>query len=159
MSKILLLSIRPKFSFKIFRGEKTVELRRVRPAVGHGDLVLVYTSSPECSLTGAFLVGEILAGTPKKIWPHVISSGGVTRDEFDQYFNGAETAYAIGIQKAWTFDKPVCLAELRAQIPRFHPPQSYRYMTPADFSSIVPATAAKRLQLGRRYHPPRNSVA
>src|SRR5438552_3893096 len=38
----LLLSIRPKHAEKIFDGIKTVELRRIRPRLQRGDLVLVF---------------------------------------------------------------------------------------------------------------------
>jgi len=61
----LLLSIKPRYADSIFNGSKTVELRRVRPQIGAGGLVMVYVSSPRCSLEGAFEVAEVTARRPQ----------------------------------------------------------------------------------------------
>jgi predicted transcriptional regulator len=123
MSKILLLSIRPRHDEKIFAGEKAVELRRTKPRVETGDLVLVYTSSPRCALTGDFVVANLVTGTPEAIWRKCGSK--------------AE------IERAWTFDRPVTLRELRRRMKGFHPPQSYRYVPRVTASSLIAKGAGR----------------
>ena len=121
----LLLSIKPRYADAIFTRQKRVELRRVRPRVGPGDLVLVYVSSPRCALEGAFLVERVLKAAPSALWKHVSSQAGLSRDEFEGYFGTREMAYAIVIQKVWRL-APVTLSTMRrAQI---RPPQSYQYL-------------------------------
>ena len=64
----LLLSIHPEYAEKIFDGTKRVELRRVRPRLQNGDLVIVYVSSPVKAVCGAFRVDNVVAGTaPDKL--------------------------------------------------------------------------------------------
>ena len=145
MNKILLLSIRPQFSEKIFSGEKSTELRRLRPAVGAGDLVLVYTSAPSCEMTGAFLVRTVDCGTPETLWNTVRGTCGLTRREYDDYYRGSNRAYAIGIERAWRLDSPLKLARIRHRSVRFHPPQSYRYLAPTDLSVLFPEVTARGL--------------
>lgn len=128
MSKILLLSIRPKYAEKIYSGEKTVELRRTRPSVAADDLVLVYTSSPRCALTGAFLAEGVESGTPAQMWKKFGTRAGISREAYESYYAGAETAFVIGIKRSWTFDRPVTLRELRRKMKGFQPPQIYRYL-------------------------------
>jgi predicted transcriptional regulator len=137
MSKILLLSIKPQYAEKIFSGEKTVELRRTRPRLEDGDLVLVYTSSPRCALTGAFVVANVVTDTPEVIWRKYGSKAEIERTAFDAYYEGAKSASAIGIERAWTFDRAVTLNELRRRMKGFHPPQSYRYLAGATASSLI----------------------
>lgn len=147
MNKVLLLSIRPVYSEKIFSGKKHVELRRIRPSVHKGDLVLVYTSSPSCELTGAFLVGAVETGTPTSLWPKVRRVCGLTRSQFDDYYRGTTKAYGIRIERAWRLDTPVKLASLRRRSARFHPPQSYRYFAPGDLETLMPTLTARGLLL------------
>ena len=145
MNKILLLSIRPQYSEKIFSGEKSTELRRLRPAVEAGDLVLVYTSAPSCEMTGAFLVRAVDDGTPETLWQTVRNSCGLTRQQYDDYFRGSKKAYAIGIERAWRLESPFKLAHIRNRSVQFHPPQSYRYLDPTDLSILFPAVTARGL--------------
>lgn len=145
MNKVLLLSIRPIYSEKIFSGEKQVELRRLRPSVREGDLVLVYTSSPSCELTGAFVVGGVEAGTPRTLWEKVRRECGITKAQYDDYFQGTEKAYGIRIERAWRLKAPVKLAKLRRHSAGFHPPQSYRYFQSGDLKTLMPTLTANNL--------------
>lgn len=60
----LFVSVKPRFAEKILAGEKSVELRRVRPSVTPGTLVIFYASSPtrEVVGTGRADLRERLAG-------------------------------------------------------------------------------------------------
>jgi len=132
----LLLSIRPKYAAMIFDGTKTVELRRVRPRVTAGDLVLVYASSPVKALLGAFEVARVVTAPPSLLWKQVESKAGISRDQFNQYFNGVEESYGIFLKRKWALNEPVELDELRERQSNFRPPQSYHYLTPTQISRI-----------------------
>jgi len=125
----LLISVQPKYADKIFAGEKTVELRKVRPKVTSGDIVLVYASSPTMALVGGFEVGSVIENTPMALWNKVKRSAGLTKDEFSDYYNGSSNAYGIFIKKPWYFETPMALQNLRKKLEGFHPPQSYRYVS------------------------------
>jgi predicted transcriptional regulator len=121
----------------IFAGAKVVELRRLRPRIGKGDLVFVYVSSPVMALEGAFEVGEVVACAPRSIWRRFNGGSGLSKREFDAYFKGKKTAYAILIKKVWRLPVPVRLAKLRMERNGFHPPQSYHYICKRAFSRIA----------------------
>lgn len=133
----LLLSIRPEFATKIFHGTKRVELRRVRPRLKKGHGVLVYVSSPAKELQGAFEVQEVVEGSPQQLWRQVGSQSGVTRAEFDAYFEGATTAYGIRIRRVWELDRPQSLTSLRRRLPKFAPPQSYQYIDNSTATALL----------------------
>lgn len=121
----LLLSIKPRFADAIFARKKRVELRRVKPRVGPGDLVLVYVTSPRCTLEGAFEVERVFAEHPAALWLHVEKQAGVTEREFQDYFKGRQIAYGIVIRRVWKL-APVPLSAMRKAMIR--PPQSYHYL-------------------------------
>jgi len=127
--RALLMSIRPNYAAQIFDGTKTVELRRVRPRLTSGDLVLVYASSPVKALLGAFEVSRVIAAAPSKLWKRTGRKARTTREQFDDYFNGAALGYGIVLKRTWLLTKPMGLAKLRERHSSFRPPQSYHYLT------------------------------
>jgi predicted transcriptional regulator len=135
--RTLWLSVQPRFANAILDGTKTVELRRTRIDVSHGDLVLVYESSPTMQVSGIFWVDFIIDGPLSAIWALTRTRCGVTREEFSDYFAGAETAVAIYVDSAQRLRRPVPLARLREMWPGFHVPQSYRYLSPLDAREIL----------------------
>jgi predicted transcriptional regulator len=124
----LLISIRPRFVDQIFAGTKTVELRRVRPRVESGDLVIVYASGHEKALVGAFQIAAVIEATPANIWTRFGAATGLSKTEFDTYFAGVNIGYAIKVSHTWRLLNPVRLETLRRRHGGFHPPQGYRYL-------------------------------
>jgi predicted transcriptional regulator len=135
MNKALLLSIKPRFADAIFDGSKTYELRKVRPRVVEGDLVLVYVTVPRCRLEGAFRVGSVLEMAPEKLWNRVRGKCGVTKSEFMSYYAGKTTAFAIGVAEAWLLESAVELSALRTE--EILPPQGYRYLTAGETTTLL----------------------
>jgi len=133
----LLPSIRAQFAEKIFSGTKRVELRRRRPKIGPGDLVFVYVPSPAKAVQGAFEVKEVISGSPATIWQRFAEVAGITKIEFDAYFQERECGCAIVIGRIWRLSKPVKLEQLRKERQNFHPPQSFHYKCPNDFSRSI----------------------
>ena len=132
----LLLSIHPNYSEKIFVGLKTVELRRVRPRVAKGDVVLVYATSPQMELIGAFEVSSVIEAVPKELWSEVADYACIDKDSFDSYFLGAKCGYGIEISYSWQFETPLSLSSLRQRIPGFCPPQGYRYLSTSEVNQL-----------------------
>jgi len=137
VNRTALMSIRPNFVEKIFSGEKTIELRRVRPKLDTGDRVLVYASAPTCAIVGQFSVARILQGTPRKMWHQVRDYAGVTKADYERYFSGADIAVAIEITSKRLFKNEPTLDRLRARFDQFHPPQSYRYLETPMLDDIL----------------------
>jgi predicted transcriptional regulator len=121
----------------IFAGSKTVELRRVCPRIGSGDLALIYVSSPAKELRGAFEVGKIISASPSALWRKVGKKAGVTRKEFFAYFRGKSKAHALVIKRAWKLPAPISLSLLRHRQGGFRPPQNYRYFKGNESSLLT----------------------
>jgi len=141
----LLLSIHPRHAEKILDGTKTVELRRVLPRIGKGDLVFVYASSPVKALIGAFKVDRVVTDRPRQLWEIVQEKAGITRKEFDTYYAGASEGYGIFFSGFLSLNRLLKLETLRQEWPGFHPPQGYCYLTGKKEYSELTSELAKRL--------------
>jgi predicted transcriptional regulator len=109
-------------------GRKTVELRRIRPQIGPGDLLILYETRPTCAIVAQATIEDVLHRTPRSLWLLVGQDSGLARSEFLQYFQGCSVGWAIRFCNVVEFDHPVSLATIREVVPRFAPPQSYHYL-------------------------------
>lgn len=135
-SNAIVLSIRPQYAKKIFEGTKNVELRRIRPKhIKKSDLVLIYISSPVQSLAGAFKVEQVIEKPLFELWEMVQNSAGITKEEFDDYYQGATTGVGIFFNEVWPLDDPIKIEDWQEQGISFQPPQSFRYATADELAS------------------------
>lgn len=125
----IFLALKPRFAREILSGTKTVELRRKRPRdLREGSLVVLYASSPVKAVVGTATVERIVTAPPSALWPTVAAHGGISRAEFDEYFDGAIEGTGIFVHTAASSSAPYPLDEIRADWPGFHPPQAFRYL-------------------------------
>lgn len=129
----LLIALKPQYADMVFEGLKTAELRRRIPSHVRNRDVYIYVSSPAMELRGGFRVGEIWTGSPDEIWTTVSHAAGVSKQTFNDYYDGLNVAFALEILDVWEFANPIPLGRLRERIPAFVVPQSYRYAKPAEF--------------------------
>ena len=129
---VVFLSIRPRFAELIVSGAKSVELRRVRPKVSAGDLVLLYASSPLRELIGVCTVAHVDVAPTSTLWKRHGQKSGLERAEFNSYFEGAARSVAISVRGARRVIRPRTLDELRERLPGFVPPQSFSYISQDD---------------------------
>jgi predicted transcriptional regulator len=137
MAGALFLSVRPKYAERILQGIKTVELRRVRPAISKGDKIVLYISSPAREVRAILVVESVSCDRPDKLWKEVKDKAGVTRSEFEDYFNGAKLGVAIYIRDVQELSFSIDLSILRKLWPNFMPPRSYRYVSDREFSALM----------------------
>jgi predicted transcriptional regulator/DNA-binding XRE family transcriptional regulator len=126
----VILSIRPVHAEKILDGSKTVELRRrftggVRP----GTIALIYSTSPRSALTGSARIKEVQRLAVPELWERHCSAACLQKREFEDYFSGLASGYAIVLTSAKPLLRPVGLPELRQRF-GFEAPQSYQYIPP-----------------------------
>ena len=126
--QMLFLSIHPHFVDKIMVGEKTIELRRQRPRSVVGDWIAVYATTPDRCLRGIVQVKDVRVGDVREIWCQVRTQAGVTKQEYESYFYGAEKAVGIVLKNPISLEIPMPLDQLRETWPNFQPPQGFRYL-------------------------------
>lgn len=126
----VLLSIKPKYANAILNGEKEYEFRKVIFRKRGIEKVYIYSSSPVKKIVGAFVVGDIIADHPRRIWKKCRNKSGIQKGDFFAYFNGIEKGYAIKIDELEIFEDPI---DPRSILEDFVPPQSFCYI---DISTI-----------------------
>ncbi|TWT69722.1 ASCH domain-containing protein [Crateriforma conspicua] len=134
---MLFLSIHPKHVQAIVEGRKTVELRKRRPSIEPGCMVVIYATTPKCEVVAVATVDAIQVGDPETIWRDCGEMAAVSEDAFDDYYDGATKAVGIHLSDIAVFKKPVSLRELRRRWEGFQPPQQYRYLDSAQQKFIA----------------------
>lgn len=97
--------------------------------------MILYSSAPIQKLVGAAYVDTVKRETPEALW--AISEefgGGVTREELNEYFAGKRTAYGVMLGSVEIAEKQV---DPKVAFDEFVPPQSYLYLEPLMFHSIM----------------------
>jgi predicted transcriptional regulator len=130
--QVLLLSIKPQFVQKILDGKKTVELRKVKPQLSDGDFILIYESSPTKSLVGWFEVKEIICEKPQVLWKKVKEDAGITKEEFDAYYQ--KSSFGVAIRIEYRHTAKLSLDTIRQWWANFRPPQSFHYLKEEEIS-------------------------
>jgi predicted transcriptional regulator len=133
----LLVSVKPRYAELLLSGVKTVELRRVRPQIAAGGLVLIYASSPAMQMVGTGTVAAIATDKLDEIWRRYAGQTGLDRPTYDAYFAGREIAVAITLIDVRPLRNGIPLAELRRRISGFRPPQSFRYMPQSHVFAVL----------------------
>ena len=131
--KYVLMSIKPQYAQSIKSGKKTVELRRVAPKVTAGDIIIIYESMPVQQITAFCEVESLLSMKPSDLWEAVYLKACITKEEFNQYFQGKQYANGIELKSVFLLDAPKTMRELSWDL---HPPQSYCYISPAQFEAL-----------------------
>lgn len=136
-TSVVLLSVRSPHVERLLSGVKTVEFRRRPWRVPDGATVLLYRSRERQAIVGSLDVESTVVGAPSAIWSSHGAGSGLTRREFRDYFTGSSIAVAINVGNVRRLDAPLSLAELRRRKPRFHVPQSYRFMATDELGVVL----------------------
>jgi predicted transcriptional regulator len=129
------MSVQPRFAEAILDGTKTVELRRTRVSAPVGSILILYATAPIMAVVGLAVLQDRDTDVPDTIWRRHRRHMALQRDEFDAYLAGAHQATALTLCTPRRLSQTYPLAVLRDEAP-FTPPQSYRYIGPADPHSL-----------------------
>lgn len=136
--RALLISVKPKYADAILQGIKTVELRRTRPNLPAGSLVILYSSTPTRAVVGWAHLSGVREGTPIEIWEEYGSAAAIDGPDYDAYFAGTHQAIALELNSVVAAVHPIPLDVIRSI--GIQPPQSWRYV-PADITTQIQESA------------------
>ncbi len=122
-ARTILMSIHSRFTEAIYDGTKLHEFRRVRTSFSSGDRVLIYEPLPTGLITGEFIVGIVLSGSPADLIR--MEADPWSRSAAEKYLQGACVASAVEILQAVKWDKGT---EINEMLPGTRPPQSYVFI-------------------------------
>lgn len=127
MTKITILSIKPKYAELIYSGKKRWEFRKAPPPVP--GWVYLYESAPVSKITGKVFLGAKVQGEPSLVWNLVkaqrtLTGGpGISLTVFNEYVGKAKSVAACATFFAERYPEPIALN------PGVRPPQNWgRYV-------------------------------
>lgn len=125
----LLLSVHPRYVSLMIAGEKTVEIRRIRPTAEPEALVLIYATAPTCQVVATGVLKGMVNGGADRLWCRFGRQACMTRQAMRDYLRGASRPTAMPLRAVAALTAPISLAHLQLSIPDFRPPQSYRFLS------------------------------
>lgn len=128
----VILSIKPVYAQAIISGKKSVEFRKKifkRPI----DKVFIYSSSPEKKIVGFFTISEIVEDKPENLWEQFNLIGGISKEDFFEYYKNSEIGYSIKIKSIEKFKRGLNPADF---FENFCAPQSYAYLEEKTAANI-----------------------
>jgi predicted transcriptional regulator len=134
--RLMVMSIHPRHVQAILRGTKTVELRRTRPDIEPGQPVAIYATTPSAALVATCQIARIQVDTPARLWAAVHDNAAVRRQEYDDYFGGAEVAVALHLSAVTPLTNAVTLSQMRSAGP-FTPPQTWHFFDRRRLSALL----------------------
>lgn len=119
----ILLSIKPEYVEHILSGDKRYEYRkqRCKRAV---DKILIYSTHPVKKIVAEVCVSSILENSPQKVWELTKNFSGISKEFFDSYYKGRNTAVAFELGDLKVYDPPLSLDSLGVS----SAPQSFLYL-------------------------------
>lgn len=134
--KFLFLSIKPEFANKIMAGQKTIELRKLRPHISIGDYVIIYASTPLRKVIGYARIKSIIKCTPSEMWSKYHNYLGIDEVRFANYYSGHSSAIGIELEKIHQC-RNITLEQLRMIDTNFRPPQGFRYISDSQIYHAI----------------------
>jgi predicted transcriptional regulator len=125
----LLLSVHPRYVSLMVAGEKTVEIRRIRPTGEPEALVLIYATAPTCQVVATGVLEGMVNGGADRLWRRFGRQACLTRQAMRDYLRGASRPTAMLLRAVAPLTAPISLTHLQLSIPEFRPPQSYRFLS------------------------------
>jgi predicted transcriptional regulator len=122
----VMLSIKPEFADKIFKGSKRFEFRRSIFKNPNISKIIVYASSPVQKVIGEFEIDHIMNLQLNELWQKTRRYSGISEEYFYEYFGDKENGYAIKIKSVKKYKRPLCI---RRDFD-LTPPQSFAYIVP-----------------------------
>ena len=135
-SKLMIMSIHPRHIQRILQGEKTVELRKTRPAVEAGQPAALYATAPTSAVVATCVIDRVVVGIPGQLRSALLGPARVTAQEYDAYLSGSPQAVALYLRNVSVLNEPITLDHIR-QSQAWHPPQTWHFLHPDHLSDLV----------------------
>lgn len=124
MKKKILISINPEHVENIINGTKKYEYRKLA-AKQDISSIIIYETTPVKRIVAEAEIIDVLMLPPEKLWNETKDASGISKEFFDEYFNGREVAYAYKLGKIKVYPEPKTLMDYGVKAA----PQSFIYLS------------------------------
>lgn len=127
----VLMPIKPKYANQILDGTKKFEYRKSKIRKETVRSVIIYATVPVKKVIGEAEIVDIIEDTPENIQNQTLEHSGISKEDYDKYFKGKDTAVAYVLGNTKKYNKEKSLAKFDI----CYYPQSYVYVSSPDNSS------------------------
>ena len=106
----LLITIDPETAQKIIKGEKKYEYTKFHHP-HEFEKIIIRVSAPVNQIIGEIEVKEVITGEKTKIWEETKENSGITKEEYEKYYENKETAVVYRLGKVMLYEIPIDVTE------------------------------------------------
>ncbi len=133
MALLVLRSVDSRWAEELLCGKKKLEFMRVAPRSADGNQMCIYASGSTKAIVGEVTIKRVFRAPLEFIVALSNKMGSSeTKQELADYFRGKDACCAAEVSNPIRYENPITLAQIRTKIPRFMPPQSFRYVRDGD---------------------------
>ena len=121
-----IISLKPRHSANVLKGEKTVEIRNRPVNLQPGTRLWIYSTLPRGCLEAVAVVSKVYRDSPNVIWKKYSKDMAISKEEYRAYVSSSIIVSAIVIDKVIKIDPVVSLRRLQLDAEGFHPPQFFK---------------------------------
>jgi predicted transcriptional regulator len=133
---------------------KTVELRRRRPNIKPGTRIWIYATSPTAAIKGYANLLQIQTGSPSLIWKTLGNRTGISKKEFDVYFEARKVAHALILTDVMQMKHTLSLKRIRQLVSNFQPPQFFCHLNGARHTMHLASRKFEPIKKTANLRPP-----
>lgn len=148
-SRVVFLSIRPKWAEKILNREKKYEFRRSAPTLDPPYDVLLYATDGASEIVGEARVDRVLSDTVENLLNRTLEETPHSYSEIEEYFSGNDIGQALHISNVTRYKEPIHKEDIQETLDDFRPPQNFLYLSPdenPEFFKLVPTHTTRTTQ-------------
>lgn len=137
MSRTLaMIALHPQYWEMYKDGSKVWELRKVNHSPRRVDGLVIYATAPVSRMVGEVDLISLNTGYLDQMWTLVKRGCGITREQYDQYYQDQEIAIAYRLGNVYEYTTPLEL---------FPAIQGYRYLRQEEYNSWRRKRGRRRL--------------
>lgn len=123
MKRKILISINPEHVENIINGSKKFEYRKITAKQDISSIV-IYETTPVKRIVAEVEIIDVLILSPDELWNQTKHASGISKEFFDEYFQGKKIAYAYKLGKVKVYEEPKTLLDYGVK----NAPQSFIYL-------------------------------
>lgn len=141
MSRTLaMISLHPQYWDMYLDGSKIWELRKVSHSPMGVDGLVIYATAPVSRIVGEVSLVRCQTGYVDDIWCIVKDGCGITRAQYDRYYQGLDLAMVYRLGDVYEYTPPIATS---------FAPQGYRYLIPWEHEYILSRTERRLVHAAR----------
>lgn len=137
---VAMIALHPTYWDMYRDGSKIWELRKITHSPRGVDGLVIYVTAPVSLIVGEVDLVRCHSAYVDDLWDIVKDGCGITRKQYDRYYQGHDMARAYRLGNVWEYSPSLDTHSV---------PQGYRYLLPGEYDGMLARTERRLVHAAR----------